>query len=232
MFMSRLLKLNKFLNINSLSHGRLRYFSSSKHWLKLESENASHQNLPHNEESQDDTEEILDIYKERLKYSELLEAQKDEEENRFKGLNLSRGIFGVFDIEDLVDTLRHQNAEAIFVASVPKDIKYVDYIVIVSGRSQRHMQAMMQFVRRVYKQKHHQNDIVPTTEGANSPDWMAIDLGNIALHIFSRKARLLYDLDSLWAVGPKYDEECNKEEAVSSMLNKHAMYLEGLEPAS
>lgn len=55
--------------------------------------------------------------------------------------------------------------------------------------------------------------------------------GNIALHIFSTKARTLYDLDSLWAVGSRFDDEYNKKEPVSEMLEKHS-YLEGLEPAS
>lgn len=56
--------------------------------------------------------------------------------------------------------------------------------------------------------------------------------GNIALHIFSKEARAIYDLDTLWAVGPKYDEELNKPEPVSDMLEKHSIYLQGLEPAS
>lgn len=56
--------------------------------------------------------------------------------------------------------------------------------------------------------------------------------GNIALHIFSKEARTLYDLDSLWAVGPKYDTEANKVEPISDMLEKHTIYLRDLEPAS
>lgn len=56
--------------------------------------------------------------------------------------------------------------------------------------------------------------------------------GNIALHVFSKEARKIYDLDTLWAVGPKYDDEFNKPEPISDMLEKHSMYLQGLEPAS
>lgn len=42
----------------------------------------------------------------------------------------------------------------------------------------------------------------------------------------------MYDLDSLWAVGPQYDSETNKPEPISDMLEKHTIYLSGLEPAS
>lgn len=210
-------------------------FSNINKRLTTKSSNAANQdssiNFNKQPELKDETEEeILDLYKERLKYSPLLEEQEPEED-RFIGLNLNHGLFGVFDIEDLVETLQHQQAEDIFVASVPKEIKYVDHMVIVSGRSQRHMQAIAQFVKRVFKHKRYSNEIVPKLEGENSSDWMALDMGNIALHIFSRKARLIYDLDSLWALGPKYDEEYNKKEPISSLLESHSFSLKGLEPA-
>lgn len=56
--------------------------------------------------------------------------------------------------------------------------------------------------------------------------------GNIALHIFSKEARALYDLDTLWTVGPQYDDQTNKKEPISDMLEKHSIYLSGLEPAN
>lgn len=70
-----------------------------------------------------------------------------------------------------------ENAEDIFVASVPPEYKYVDYICITTTKSNRHMQALIQFVRRVYKQKRHKSDVVPRTEGGESKDWIALDLG-------------------------------------------------------
>ena len=36
-----------------------------------------------------------------------------------------------------------------------------------------------------------------------------MDLGNIALHIFSAKFRKMYDLETLWTVGPEYDDLTN-----------------------
>lgn len=178
-----------------------------------------------------ETEIVLDVYQERLKkYARLLEEQ-EEEANKFGDLNLNRGVNGVFDIEDIVETLKHQQAEDIFVASVPKEIGYVDFIVVASSKSQRHMNAVTQFVKKVYKQKKLSNDIMPILEGKNSSDWVAMDMGNIALHIFSQSARALYDLDSLWAVGSKYDDETLKEDPLSSMLENHAFSLKDFVPA-
>ncbi|CAH1113848.1 unnamed protein product [Psylliodes chrysocephalus] len=179
----------------------------------------------------EDSEIILDVYEERLKYSQLAE-ENEEVDDRYTGLNLKRGITGVFDIEDLVEVLKREKGKDIFVVAVPKEINYVDYICIVSGNSSKHMQAVAQFVRRMYKQKRDSKDDIPKLEGENSKDWMALDLGNIALHIFSEEARALYDLETLWSVGAQYDGEYNKPEPVSDMLKKHSVYLNGLEPAS
>jgi len=87
------------------------------------------------------------------------------------------GVTGVFDIEQLVELLERDKAKNIFVASVPKEYAYVDYIVIVTGNSQKHMNALATFVRKVYKLKRHRNELIPKIEGENSKDWMALDLG-------------------------------------------------------
>lgn len=88
------------------------------------------------------------------------------------------GEEGVFDIEDLVELLRKDKAQNIFVTKVPKELGYVDYLVVVTGRSPRHMTALATFVRKAYKLKRHETDLIPKIEGAKSNDWMALDLGN------------------------------------------------------
>lgn len=87
------------------------------------------------------------------------------------------GITGVYDIEDLVALLEKDKARNIFVASMPKEYAYVDYIVIVTGKSEKHMKALATFVRKVYKLKKYQIDLIPKIEGENSKDWIALDLG-------------------------------------------------------
>lgn len=166
-------------------------------------------------------------------------------------LYCSGGLTGVFEIHDLVEVLQKDNAQNIFVCSVPKELKYVDYICVVTGRSYRHRKAMAQFVRKMFKLKMNDTDVIPKIEGESSKDWMALDLGmfnfnivnivvqflkhyivgNIALHIFSTEARALYDLESLWTVGPDYDREYNKpNDELVDMYEKHSIYLSDLTP--
>lgn len=102
------------------------------------------------------------------------------------------GANGVFEIEDLVELLQRENCKDIFVAAVPKDIRYVDYICTVSGRNKRHILGIAEFVRKVYKKKCFKSDHIPRIEGKESDEWMALDLGEylylntIVLNYFKR----------------------------------------------
>ncbi|XP_017103976.2 uncharacterized protein RsfS312 [Drosophila bipectinata] len=153
--------------------------------------------------------EIFDVEEARQLEQQLTE-EPEIEEDKYYGLNIKRGVHGVFDVEDLVELLRKENVDDIFVCSVPEDLKYVDHMVICSGRSYRHMLSTAEFVRRMFKIKRVKGDILPRIEGGKSRDWMAMDLGNIALHIFSPQAREEYDLESLWAIGSQFDRESQK----------------------
>lgn len=106
------------------------------------------------------------------------------------------------DIAELVTILEKENAKDIFVCRVPKDVKYVDYFVVCSSSNYRNMSALAEIVRKCFKEKNEGKIIgLPSIEGPRSRDWMALDLGNVALHIMSAKAREIYDLEYLWAVG-------------------------------
>lgn len=142
------------------------------------------------------------------------------------------GINGVFDIEDLVEVLRRDNGIDIFVSQVPSHLKYVDYICVVTARSPRHMKAIAEFVRKMYKVKRTQDDLIPRLEGKGSGEWVAMDMGNIALHIFTSEAREKYDIEQLWSVGPEFDAESNKpDDAIVQMFERHAVYLSDLTSA-
>lgn len=77
-------------------------------------------------------------------------------------------------------TLLEQNAaKDIFVCRVPKDVKYVDYMVICTGNNFRSMSALAEIVRRNFKEKNEDKIIgLPAIEGPRSRDWMALDLGD------------------------------------------------------
>ncbi|XP_032454905.1 mitochondrial assembly of ribosomal large subunit protein 1 [Nasonia vitripennis] len=179
----------------------------------------------------EDAPVIFDV-NEELKRIELGELNiQEEDKDPYEGINLEHGVNGVFDIEDLVELLKKDNARQIFVATVPKEYSYVDYIVVASGKSTRHLHALATFVRKIYKIKRHKNDTIPKIEGESSKDWMAMDLGNIALHLLTHEARLKYDLETLWSVGSQYDDISNKKDQDLDLMDKYSAFLRNLQPA-
>jgi len=132
---------------------------------------------------------------------------------KLKGFNLKRGVTGVFDIDELVDVLRRENCFDIVTLAIPKRVNYVDYIVVTSCRSSKHCAAVAEFTKKLFKQKMDPRvDRSPDLEGSKtSGNWIAMDLGNIALHFFHGSTRQKYDIEALWALGPELDAKSTEE---------------------
>ncbi|XP_046386046.1 mitochondrial assembly of ribosomal large subunit protein 1 [Ischnura elegans] len=177
----------------------------------------------------EDSVVIFDVVEERKKSEAFAAAEVVDE---FDGISLKRGVTGVFDIEDLVDILSKQKARDIFVVRVPPEYRYVSLMVFVTGRSTRHLQAIAEFVRKVYKRRKASGDPTLKIEGEESTNWKALDLGNIALHLFLKSTREKYDLESLWSLGAEFDNLCRKPDDPLIALLENPFGLEGLEPAS
>lgn len=70
-----------------------------------------------------------------------------------------------------------------------------DYMVICSGRSSRHLQAMAdELAAKAKVHKIHPMHI----EGKGENEWILIDLGDVIVHVMTPSARSFYDLESLW----------------------------------
>ncbi|KAG7173189.1 uncharacterized protein LOC121861089 [Homarus americanus] len=156
------------------------------------------------------SEIIYDYNEEQLRREEEMVRQQEEEEEE-EEIVLKRGETGVFDVEELVDLLREENAKDIAVIQVPQELRYVDHMVIVSSHSQRHICALAELIRQIYKKKKHKHDPSVNLEGKGT-DWVALDIGNIALHIMTSEMREDYDLETLWTVGSQYDDKCQQQE--------------------
>ncbi|KAL7298707.1 hypothetical protein TKK_0008465 [Trichogramma kaykai] len=179
----------------------------------------------------EDSQVIFDVSEEkkRIDLGDLIEEQA--EYDPFQGINLERGVNGVFELDDLIELLKKENAKQIFVATVPPELTYVDYIVVVTGKSPRHIQALATFVRKIFKLKKHKTDALPKIEGEKSKEWQALDLGNIALHIFSAEERVKYDLETLWSVGSQYDDLSNAKDDESDIMQRYNAFLKDFQPA-
>merc|ERR1719331_2532188 len=132
-----------------------------------------------------------------------------------------RGLRGVFDLDELVNILREEKLRDIVVIRVPEERQYCDFMIIATGRNTRHVSVVSSVVLSVYKSKMALSDPVPRREGADNPScgWIAMDMGNIALHLLDQEQRELYDLESLWTVGPEFDDATRNMEQTESSLD-------------
>ena len=71
-----------------------------------------------------------------------------------------------------------------------------DYMVVTSGRSQRHVGAIADHVVKDLKAAG-----VPgvRVEGMRQGDWVLIDAGDVIVHVFRPEVRAFYSLEKMWS---------------------------------
>ena len=69
-----------------------------------------------------------------------------------------------------------------------------DYMVVSSGRSQRHVGSVAD---RVVEDLH-KVGVAARVEGAPQCDWVLIDAGAVIVHVFRPEVRDFYNLEKMW----------------------------------
>ena len=105
------------------------------------------------------------------------------------------------NIEKILDDNKAQNISTINL----RNKSYIaDYMIIASGTSSRHLQALSEILVMELK-KIGLNDC--RIEGRESTDWKLVDAIDVIIHIFNPEKREFYDLEKMWS------EEIPKEKA-------------------
>ena len=71
-----------------------------------------------------------------------------------------------------------------------------DFMIIASGNSSRHIQALSEILLEELKKKGIENCRL---EGQSSNDWKLIDAIDIIIHIFHPEKRKFYNLERMWS---------------------------------
>jgi len=73
-----------------------------------------------------------------------------------------------------------------------------DYMVIATGTSNRHVQALAGNVRDELRKE----SVRPIgVEGEGPAEWVLVDFGDVVLHVMLPQTRSFYDLERLWSEG-------------------------------
>jgi len=129
-----------------------------------------------------------------------------------------RGERGVFELSEVMELLESEKIADIAVMEISPERQYADHMVVGTANSERHLRLVSRLLISVYKRKMWEWDPVPRVEGGQdaTSGWNAIDLGNIVLHLLTQEQREYYDLETLWTVGPEFDDATRNLEAEAS----------------
>ena len=91
-----------------------------------------------------------------------------------------------------------ENNKAVEVKSVNLKNKtsIADFMIIASGNSSRHIQALSEILLEELKKRGLKNCRL---EGRASKEWKLIDASDIIIHIFHPEKRKFYDLEKMWS---------------------------------
>ena len=98
-------------------------------------------------------------------------------------------------LETVTQCLDDAKAEEVTTINIQDKSALADYMVIASGRSNRHVSAIADQLLRELKTKGHGT---PKVEGLQNADWVLIDMGDIIVHLFRPEVREFYALEKMW----------------------------------
>ena len=103
----------------------------------------------------------------------------------------------IFDLKKIIiNTLDSNKALDIVSINLENKSSMADHLIIASGTSSRHMQALSETVLEKFKSNGISNCKI---EGSESNDWKLIDGIDIVVHIFNPEKRKFYDLEKMWS---------------------------------
>ncbi|ODR93691.1 hypothetical protein AUC70_12260 [Methyloceanibacter stevinii] len=96
----------------------------------------------------------------------------------------------------VTDTLDGAKAEDVAVIDLEGKTSIGDYMVVASGRSQRHVGAVADHLIKALKVGGYGRARV---EGLPQGDWVLIDAGEVIVHLFRPEVREFYNLEKMWS---------------------------------
>ena len=103
----------------------------------------------------------------------------------------------ILDLKKIViEKLDSNKALDIVSIDLSNKSSIADYMIIASGTSSRHIQALSEQVLEKLKLNGLKNCKI---EGSDSSDWKLIDGIDIIVHIFNQEKRKFYELEKMWS---------------------------------
>jgi ribosome-associated protein len=92
--------------------------------------------------------------------------------------------------------LDEAKAEEVVTIDLKGKSSIADFMVVASGRSDRHVGAIAEQLQRKLKQL---AGVRARIEGLEACDWVLIDAGDVIVHVFRPEVRAFYKLERMWS---------------------------------
>lgn len=99
----------------------------------------------------------------------------------------------------IVELALERKAQDVVTIDVRGRVSYADFLVVASGTSDRHVQAVAENAAGTL---HKEGVRILGREGLREGQWALIDFGDVILHVFHPFTRQAIDMDALWANAP------------------------------
>ena len=116
---------------------------------------------------------------------------------------MESGTTAIHALKLILDSLEESKAEDIVSIDIAGKSALGDYMVVASGRSNRHVAAICDHLLRDLKSAGLGSAKV---EGLAHGDWVLIDTGDIIVHVFRPEVREFYGIEKMW-MAPEIEED-------------------------
>jgi ribosome-associated protein len=99
-------------------------------------------------------------------------------------------------LKAILTSLEDSKAEDIVTIDIAGKSALADYMIVASGRSQRHVSAIAEHIDRDLSQA---GGRIARIEGVPHCDWVLLDASDVIVHIFRPEVRSFYNLEKMWA---------------------------------
>lgn len=101
-------------------------------------------------------------------------------------------------LKAILTTLDDSKAEDIVSIDIAGKSALADFMVVATGRSQRHVSSIAEHISRDLIEA---GGRVARVEGVPHCDWVLLDAGDVIVHIFRPEVRSFYNLEKMWSAG-------------------------------
>lgn len=88
-----------------------------------------------------------------------------------------------------------KKAVGLEILDVAGKVDYADFLVLMTGRSDRQVASLAQSIEEALSRK---GKRPLSVEGLPHANWVLMDFGDVVVHVFQEDARSLYDIEGLW----------------------------------